>query len=65
MYICPSVVINIASVSGRDFISDMPFFRPSRKQEVLKASPSVEESDRIVTPERPLSDGYPVEGTKI
>lgn len=52
-------------MSGRDFISDMPFFRPSRKQEVLKASPSVEESDRIVTPERPLSDGYPVEGSKI
>ena len=45
----PSSVTKIASISSSDLISFDPSSRPSAKQVVLKASPSTEASEMIVT----------------
>ena len=48
----------------KERISSAPFSYPRTKQMVLRASPSTECFDRMVTAYRSFSTGYPVEGSR-
>lgn len=55
----------MASVFSSDSMRAIPSSAPRTKQEVESASPTVEESERIVTLSKPFSIGYPVEVFRI
>ena len=60
-----SSVTKTASVSGRDSTRERPSCAPKEKQVVLRASPSTDRGQKIVTDKSPFSKGAPVDGSKM